>query len=92
MLHVQRSPCFDDYFSLVSNPRQPQLKVTTGQLRLSHLDFSSQICQIIFRDFQNKTMAGRNPLKDKLEDEELDLSMMQLTDVPVRVGLEDEED
>ena len=36
-------------------------------------------------------MAGRNPLKDKLEDEELDLSMMQLTDVPVRVGLEDEE-
>eukprot|EP00092_Neocalanus_flemingeri_P007693 GFUD01008308.1.p1 GENE.GFUD01008308.1~~GFUD01008308.1.p1 ORF type:complete len:445 (+),score=149.66 GFUD01008308.1:53-1387(+) len=29
-------------------------------------------------------MAGRNPLKDKLEDEELDLSMMQLTDVPVR--------
>ena len=37
-------------------------------------------------------MAGRNPLKDKLEDEELDLSMMQLTDVPVRVGLEDEED
>lgn len=29
-------------------------------------------------------MAGRNPLKDKLEDDELDLSMMQLTDVPVR--------
>jgi len=29
-------------------------------------------------------MASRNPLKDKLEDEELDLSMMQLTDVPVR--------
>ena len=36
-------------------------------------------------------MAGRNPLKDKLEDEELDLSMMQLTDVPVRVGQEDED-
>lgn len=29
-------------------------------------------------------MAGRNPLKDKLEDDELDLSMMQLSDVPVR--------
>jgi len=29
-------------------------------------------------------MAGKNPLKDKLEDDELDLSMMQLSDVPVR--------
>ena len=32
-------------------------------------------------------MAGRNNLKDKLEDGELDLSMMQLTDVPVKVEL-----
>lgn len=30
-------------------------------------------------------MAGRNNLKDKLEDGELDLSMMQLVDVPVKV-------
>ena len=51
MLPVQRSPCFDDYFSLVFSPRLPQLKVPTGQLRLSHL-------------------AGRNPLNDKLEDDE----------------------
>ena len=32
-------------------------------------------------------MAGRNNLKDKLEDGELDLSMMQLVDVPVKVVL-----
>jgi hypothetical protein len=32
-------------------------------------------------------MATKNCLKDKLEDDELDLSMMQLTDVPVKVGL-----
>ena len=30
-------------------------------------------------------MATKNSLKDKLEDGELDLSMMQLTDVPVKV-------
>ena len=29
--------------------------------------------------------ATKNSLKDKLEDGELDLSMMQLTDVPVKV-------
>ena len=31
-------------------------------------------------------MAGKSSLKDKLEDEELDLSMMQLQDIPVKVG------
>ena len=31
--------------------------------------------------------AGRNPLKDKLEEDELDLSMSQLTEVPVKVKL-----
>ena len=30
-------------------------------------------------------MAGKSSLKDKLEDDELDLSMMQLSEVPVRV-------
>jgi hypothetical protein len=30
-------------------------------------------------------MAAKNYLKDKLEEDELDLSMMQLTDVPVKV-------
>ena len=29
--------------------------------------------------------TSKNYLKDKLEDDELDLSMMQLTDVPVKV-------
>ena len=32
-------------------------------------------------------MSTKNSLKDKLEDGELDLSMMQLTDVPVRVSV-----
>ena len=32
-------------------------------------------------------MAAKNYLKDKLEEDELDLSMMQLTDVPVKVHL-----
>ena len=31
--------------------------------------------------------AGRNSLKDKLEEDELDLSMSQLTEVPVKVKL-----
>ena len=30
-------------------------------------------------------MASKSSLKDKLEDDELDLSMMQLSEVPVRV-------
>jgi hypothetical protein len=38
---------------------------------------------------KNRKMATKNCLKDKLEDDELDLSMMQLTDVPVKVGLSD---
>ena len=33
-------------------------------------------------------MAGKGSLKDKLEDDELDLSMMQLSEVPVRVRLD----
>ena len=32
-------------------------------------------------------MASKSSLKDKLEDDELDLSMMQLSEVPVRVRL-----
>ena len=31
-------------------------------------------------------MSGKNNLRDKLEDGELDLSMSQLVEVPVRVG------
>ena len=34
---------------------------------------------------QYLSMAGKGSLKDKLEDDELDLSMMQLSEVPVRV-------
>ena len=34
---------------------------------------------------QYLSMAGKSSLKDKLEDDELDLSMMQLSEVPVRV-------
>ena len=31
-------------------------------------------------------MAGKSSLKDKLEDDELDLSMMQLAEIPVKVS------
>lgn len=41
-----------------------------------------RIIERVFREIN--IMAGKNPLKDKLEDDELDLSMMQLIDVPVR--------
>ena len=34
-------------------------------------------------------MASKSSLKDKLEDDELDLSMMQLSEVPVRVRSND---
>jgi len=37
-----------------------------------------------FKRLSGTDMSGKNPLKDKLEDDELDLSMMQLSDVPVR--------
>ena len=42
-----------------------------------------------FSESESLVMAGstRNNLKDKLEDGELDLSMMQYNDVPVKVLL-----
>ena len=39
----------------------------------------------MFSEGKVRAMATKNSLKDKLEDGELDLSMMQLTDVPVKV-------
>ena len=42
-----------------------------------------------FSESESPVMAGstKNNLKDKLEDGELDLSMMQYNDVPVKVLL-----
>jgi hypothetical protein len=62
----------------VSNPDPDPPTVCTVPVVRYHL-FQSQA--------KNCKMATKNCLKDKLEDDELDLSMMQLTDVPVKVGL-----
>ena len=43
--------------------------------------------QSLVSEPQTPRMAGKSSLKDKLEDGELDLSMMQYNDVPVKVTL-----
>ena len=49
----------------------------------------SQVLTILVLTFQIRQsslkMTVKSSLKDKLEDDELDLSMMQLSEVPVRV-------
>ena len=80
--------CVSKFVILVTK-KQQQLPTVRSTNFTNECDENIESLILKFSEGESSVMAGsaKNNLKDKLEDGELDLSMMQYNDVPVKVLL-----